>query len=461
MSYRNLGVIDISDTDSDSESLPPSSQVDYPPTSSQPASDIELIDISSDDEQAEEDCPQAANLGFSSPRGSYGDLSDDDSLPDLSVALSQSQPSGSARPTKRDRTSSFGNSQYSLTDGSPSKRSRTSARSTGSSSASGGSDDESEPPLTQEAGPSKPKRHGRVSSEEKARRAREKEEEKQRKQYEKEQEKQRKEREKEQKKAETEREKAEKKAQKQQERDERKAIQAQDKAENAAFKKANTLKRDKKAILPCMQVLFSDALTRKHSELSQLVTSALRERNPEAKRIISDASPFQNYKTIRWRKHHTEKFNPKDRQWDVCEEYDAFERTALLWIDGADLVKDLGNLKTIVQEFRSHYDLTGCDDQTFILFHGVERHPGLNHDEVDKVLAELQMTMHTHHIFCNKLEDTATRLYNLTADLGTRSSSLHPETWSQMIDPVLFLSLIAMKPHKLYIPAVSPNLALY
>ena len=243
------------------------------------------------------------------------------------------------------------------------------------------------------------------------RRDREKEEEKKRKQIEKEK-----------KKADAEREKAEKKAQKQKEREEKRATQAQEKADNAAFKKANTLKKDKKALLPSMHILFSDSLLRKHPRLGQTVTSVLKEKHPDANPVTHDASsPFQNYKTIRWKKHHTEKFNLKERQWEVCEEYDEFERTALLWVDGEEIARNLGHLKSIVQEFRSHHNLTRRDDQTFILFHG--GCPGVNRDTFDRILAELQMTMHTHHIFCDDLDDSATRLYNLTADLGKRSQT--------------------------------------
>ena len=128
MFYTDLGVIDISDTDSDSELLPLSSQFDYPPPSSQPASDVEVIEISSEEEQDEGVRIQSAGSGFYSPVGGHVDLSDDDSLslPDVSTALSQAQTNNSAKPAKRDCASSFGSSCHSLTDGSPSKRSKTS-----------------------------------------------------------------------------------------------------------------------------------------------------------------------------------------------------------------------------------------------------------------------------------------------------------------------------------------------
>ncbi|KAK1224294.1 hypothetical protein PQX77_012802 [Marasmius sp. AFHP31] len=173
MSYRDLDVIDISDTDSHSEPLLHQAKlITHRPRASR------LLTLNSSTSAVKTSKLRKTIL----------------KLPYLPVALCQSQLSGSgARPTACDQSSSFGSSRYSLTDGSPSKWSRSRsfplwAYSTENFSASGGSGDGSEvTPLSQEAGPSKPKQRGRVSDDEKARRAREKAEEKQRKPYEKEQ----------------------------------------------------------------------------------------------------------------------------------------------------------------------------------------------------------------------------------------------------------------------------------
>ncbi|KAL0573619.1 hypothetical protein V5O48_008349, partial [Marasmius crinis-equi] len=379
-------------------------QWEHPPTSSQPASDVEVLEISSEEEDSDEQYNLAARSSYSS-----AGFDSDDDLPELSVAFAQIPANGSGGSRKRDRADSVGSSLDFSLDSSPPKRSRATSSLSYNGSNSDRDADLEEPATSQSAGPSKPQGRARLTEEEKVRRDQAKKDEKQRKQ-----------REKEEKKAAAEREKEEKKARKQQEREEKEATKAQDKEANELFKKANTLKNDKNAVLPEMEIILSDTLLDKHHELIQQLKSKLTEKKTKFGGQKREKSLFGRYKTIRWRKHHTAKWNPKELQWDPCEPYDADERTALLWLDAEDLVKDLDNLKAVVQDFRERLGLTARDTQTFILFYGIEKHPRLNHDKVEYALAGLEMTMHTHHIFCHDPYEAATRLYDLSADIAIK-----------------------------------------
>ncbi|KAL0574216.1 hypothetical protein V5O48_007736 [Marasmius crinis-equi] len=414
MSAEHLDVIELTDTESENESLPPSSQWEHPPTSSQPASDVEVLEISSEEEDSDEQYNLAARSSYSS-----AGFDSDDDLPELSVAFAQIPANGSGGSRKRDRADSVGSSLDFSLDSSPPKRSRATSSLSYNGSNSDRDADLEEPATSQSAGPSKPQGRARLTEEEKVRRDQAKKDEKQRKQ-----------REKEEKKAAAEREKEEKKARKQQEREEKEATKAQDKEANELFKKANTLKNDKNAVLPEMEIILSDTLLDKHHELIQQLKSKLTEKKTKFGGQKREKSLFGRYKTIRWRKHHTAKWNPKELQWDPCEPYDADERTALLWLDAEDLVKDLDNLKAVVQDFRERLGLTARDTQTFILFYGIEKHPRLNHDKVEYALAGLEMTMHTHHIFCHDPYEAATRLYDLSADIVGKGPA---DTWKKML----------------------------
>ncbi|KAF9262584.1 hypothetical protein L218DRAFT_988136, partial [Marasmius fiardii PR-910] len=351
-------VIEISDTESESEgySQLSSSQPDLPPSSSQPGTDIEVLDISDSEEEAS---PSPTRLSkFSDPTESYLEISDDDEFPELNVALSQSSFDSNLQfgTRKRDRTYSSGSSTGYTPDSSPSKRSRTSRTSSfddldadWNMYDNGGQHDAT---LDTAAEISKTKRCTLLTAEEK-------------------------------KKLEAE----EKKRRKEQDRADKLAVKEVQKVENATFRKANTLKTSKRDVLPCMKILFSDTLLSQHPELLQHLDSKMAQEKTKVSAMTRVHSQFGTYKTIRWKKQHTETFNQQERQWEPCEE---FERVALLWLDAADVNKELHNLKTVVKEFRERHNLVSRKDQTFIMFFGKKRDMGVDSENLEFVLSGLE-----------------------------------------------------------------------
>ncbi|KAJ7639507.1 hypothetical protein FB45DRAFT_1024232 [Roridomyces roridus] len=219
-------------------------------------------------------------------------------------------------------------------------------------------------------------------------------------------------------------------AQKKQEREALKAVKAAEVAEAKEAKKlyraVNKLVTDKKETLVDMELIFPpvtagsplealrDAFKDQAAPFGMSVTTSRR------RRVLG-------YDVLSWRRVVRTEYKVEAREFHAVEPRIKMEGTHLVYLSVGELVRCIREEeggKGVVRCVREAY---GPEVQVFIMADGLGayyRRVGNSKSRIEGALAALQMAENVHLLHIDDAEDGATRLYDLSGDLGIKQYKL-------------------------------------
>ncbi|KAJ7639488.1 hypothetical protein FB45DRAFT_1055588 [Roridomyces roridus] len=219
-------------------------------------------------------------------------------------------------------------------------------------------------------------------------------------------------------------------AQKKQEREDLKAAKAAEVAEAKEAKKlyraVNKLVTDKKQTLVDMELIFPPVTAGSPLEAlrdafkDQVAPFGMRVTTSRRRRVLG-------YDVLSWRRVVRTEYKVEAREFHAVEPRIKMEGTHLVYLSVGELVRCIREEdggKGVVRCVREAY---GPEVQVFIMTDGLGayyRRVGNSKSRIEGALAALQMAENVHLLHIDDAEDGATRLYDLSGDLGIKQHKL-------------------------------------
>ncbi|KAJ6582721.1 hypothetical protein DFH09DRAFT_1309656 [Mycena vulgaris] len=217
---------------------------------------------------------------------------------------------------------------------------------------------------------------------------------------------------------------AQKKAQKALEKTQKAAQTAREKELRNEYKAVNKLVGDKKATLKDMELIFPPALA--HEPVYAAFVAHVAQYDMSVS--VADRNLVRRYNVFSWRRTTNKEYDTVAREWLPVAPHVRTEEMYLIYMTADELARCIqqeDGVKNVVREVRA-----ACPGQIFLMVEGLTKYlrrtSGIRYTmpEIERAVAALQMTEHTHLLYVDSVADTVTRLYDLSADLGIKPYKL-------------------------------------